>query len=486
MSLRRITLAGISVALVPVIIYSALHLMDQDPISFYIWSIVLMNLIAGYWSMRMTKSASFFSSLIAMFLLFTTMYSITYPLDHVMGSLHNLSEERLVQILQLYVLANISLIAGIVVMTCLTSVNVKWDGRMGAAVKRKAPELPLQQQDKSSIFDILYWPSLIVLLMGIAMMIYDQMRLGGFSVIGVSNRLSNFQAQRQLEGLSLPWKAIITSSLLTLALSIRTTKQRHLFYFITLMLGIFFFFGLGSRGFILITILPCLGVMIDRGYIKMTKWKQGILVALMLLLLSPIFTNFRMSLIEGVPMDSMPEQSWAFSNGETGSSFIVTADILSVTDYPEADPSYTTALGYVLPSAVYKGITGHAKPLNIGDWYVWYFYPYIYAEGGGKGFSPLAQAWMNGGLGAVIAVFAIIGALLVWASRGHFIKYLALPLTMTFQRMSFHAIVADLVYELVFILIILLLAALMRPKAWKWLKHAQPEETTARSINSFS
>lgn len=467
----KIPVLLLTVVLIPLCIYTVFQLIEHHAVLVYLLFIVFLNMGFSFWYLTVTKAQSFFSNPVAMFLLFMTLYTIIYPLDHVVGTLHHLSEDRMAYILQVYIFANLCLIGGILMMMFVQSMRKKHRMDREQENNWQTSFAPLKgDQDSYSAFDVLYWPALLMLLLGTAVMIYDQMRLGGLSVIGVANRLSNFQAQRQMEGISLPWKTIMTSAMLLMSLSIRKRTQYRLFIAITVILSVFFFFGLGSRGFLLTIFLPCLAVLIDRQYIRLTKWRQAVLMVLLIALLSPLFTNTRLAIIQGIPLSEIPEQSWAFSNGETGSSFMVSSDILTLTNYPEADATYTTAFGYVLPSVVYQAITGHPKPMNLGDWYVWYLYPYIYAEGGGKGFSPLAQAWMNGGYAAIVAVYVIIGICLAGASRSKYAKYLFLPLTMLFQRSSFHAIVTDLLYELLFIGIIVVLAALMRPSNWRWLR----------------
>ncbi|MCR8844174.1 O-antigen polysaccharide polymerase Wzy family protein [Paenibacillus sp. SC116] len=463
------------------IIYGMYEWLDKQPLLFYIVLLVGMNLSFSIWYGKRNQIRSMFNNLITLFLLFFTLYSITYPLDHIIGSLHERTEEELVNVIQLYVLANICMLIGI---TVASVIRLK-KGRPKFSKSLWTPEHIEQKEAENRLFrPLLFWPALIVLLIGIAIMAYDQTRLGGFASLGAANRIERFKAISTVEGISLPWKSIITSSLLLLAMSVRTRAQLKLFGFIVLLLTFFFFFLIGSRLYVVIALLPSLALFIDRGYIRISRFQHVVLILIMMVFISSLFNNARLSLIEDVPLSSFPPERWAFSTGETGAGFLVTLDITSVDHYPEADPSYLTSVAYMLPSVVYQSVFGHGKPRTLGDWYVWYFYPYIFNEGGGRGFSPIAQAWMVGGHMGIVVQFFVVGVLLVWISRTSMLKYICLPLAIMFQRSPMNVVVMDIAYAFVFVIFIVVLAAIMRPKVLEQIMKRIPERHKANTFRA--
>ncbi len=426
----------------------------QEPVLCHIVFMVALNLLFGIMYVHKARIRSPFTDIVIVMLLFFTLYAVAYPLDDLLGSIQDISEEQLLDNLQIFSLANLCLVAGMFIAGCF----MNSPRRNNETIQ---PENALSLE-AGLTYPFLFWPALIVLFIGACIMIFDFSRLGGWSVIGISNRMNNFQAQRQLEGLSLPWKSIMSSAMLMLALSIRGKWQFRFFLILMFSFSLFYFMGLGSRSIILSTFLPSLGVLIAKGFIPLNRRLNLLFFITLLLLLSPLFSAVRLSLMEDIPLSALPAKYWSFSAGETGSSFQVTMDITATNTYPEADATYTTAVAYVLPAAVYKAAFGHAKPKNLGDWYVWYFYPYIYGEGGGRGFSPVAQAWMNGQYSGVMIVFFIIGFLTMRMTRGRLLQYVCLPLVILFQRSSFHAVMSELLFNLAFIGCIMLLAAIMR------------------------
>lgn len=178
-------------------------------------------------------------------------------------------------------------------------------------------------------------------------------------------------------------------------------------------------------------------------------------------LFSPFFTNFRNFLISDTSLNNLPKEAWAWSNGETGTSFQISVDVISNRSWTGADPSYITSFLYTLPSSIYQILIGESKPLNLGDWYVKYFYPYIFESGGGFGFSPIGQAWMNGGVMSVITVFGVIGFLISYINKTSYYKYLMLALVIWFQRGAFNSVVTEFIYTAVLLVCITLLSKIL-------------------------
>ncbi|MFF2156611.1 O-antigen polysaccharide polymerase Wzy [Paenibacillus chitinolyticus] len=393
----------------------------------------LINIISIWAYLKKNKTMTGFTSVTVMFVFFFFLYGITYPLDALLNNASGISEDNVISTVNVYLISNISLVGGIFFSQFF-----------------KVKQLTMARNKSVTDHENFLIPSLVLLFIGISLMLYDQYRLGGLNVIGIENRMNNFIAQRQSNNLALPWKMMITAAFFGWAQSVTTKKQMSVLFTGLILLSLFYFFGLGSRSLILMTILPAFSCLLVKKQIKLSKTKKIIIVLFVISMMSPIFNNARQALIQGKSYSSVSEQQWSLSEGETGTAFQITNDIKGATIYPEADPSYLTGVLYFLPSSIYQFIFQHPKPMNMGDWYVWYFHPYTYKHGGGMGFSPVAQAWMNGELFGVVAVFFILGVLLFYLDRSRWLKYLILPFTIWFQRSSFHSVMTDILFIICF------------------------------------
>jgi len=423
-------------SLVGLLVPIALNYYLYDNLAIYLVSILVINFLFVYhYSSKISNSS--ISSPVLLFVFFFTLYTITLPIDVWLKLSNKISLEGAEKTLFVYLLADMFLILGV----CLGSSSI---------VKKRVKSV-FVTFDKSHNFI-----AIVIILIGLVMMVYEQVRLGGISTVGIANRLEAFKVQRELQGstLSLPWKSFLVAGTTWLAANITNKGYKKLLMFIGILCT-FFFLGLGSRNLILILLLPVLGIALDRNMINITRTRLILIIVSLLVLMSPLFTNFRDSIINDYNISELPRESWAFSQGETGASFYVTNEIIHDETYYGAEASYVTGIAYALPSSLYKVIMGESKPLNLSDWFVWRYLPYTYKAGGGLGFSPVAQAWMNGHFIGVCTAFFLIGFLLVYFERRTFLKYIILPLVWLFQRIQFNAIFYE--FLLISILLILIL-----------------------------
>ncbi|WP_050615018.1 O-antigen polysaccharide polymerase Wzy [Bacillus testis] len=391
------------------------------------------------------KNLNPYSDVAIITIISTFLYFYSYPIDFSLKILNDISTNVYYKTLATTIVANISLLIGIFIGIHISPLNIN----------------TLKKEKHNNSGKV----ALFFVFLGICLMIYDLYRLGGLSVLGIKNRLHFFEIQRNTGDtmMSLPWHDIITAGLLVYAMSIRNRVEAVRLLIGLIVLSLFFFFCLGSRTYILFVCFPILGVLIDKDFIKINK-KTGILLGIaILLLVSPFFTIYRDSLISDQPINFKNKQEWAFSSGETGTAFKITSDIINSEYYPDADPSYLTSILYALPSVIFEFITGSNKPLNIADWYTVKYYPYMYKSGGGFGFSPIAQAWMNGGLKVVIGVFLIFGIFIACLNNTKKYKYLLLALVIWFQRGSFQSVFTEFIYILSIMLIIFFVSKILNP-----------------------
>ncbi len=379
-----------------------------------------------------------YSDAVIMFIGFFTLYACGYPLDRVLGLQSQLAEPVVASTMKLYISANIALILGISLTNRFIRVS---------STKVDLGESNYHLRFASKLFFVV----------GIAMMVYSIYRMGGFSVLGIANRTKNFGADLDTRSaLQLPWKTTINAALIGLALSVNSVKQYRYLMATIILLSLFYLFGLGSRTNIFMSCFPVIGILMDKGYIKLSRKQSIAILIIMLIMMSSLFTNVRNSIVYGTEISSLSKESWAFSKGETGAAFQVTA---TVSNNPKeilstADSTYFTAMSYVLPSSIYSAIFRHEKPINLNEWYTYNFFPYYYENGLGLGFSPIAQAWMNGGYLAIIIVFFIVGGALSIANRKSNMKYIFLALAIWFQRSPFHSVWNEIFFTGVIVLLI--------------------------------
>ncbi|WP_068776167.1 O-antigen polysaccharide polymerase Wzy [Paenibacillus sp. FJAT-26967] len=369
------------------------------------------------------KPISIYSDLVVLFMVFFTLYGIAYPLDYTLGLLHDYSYEQVYKSIVVYVLASISLIIGISLSQALL----------------KSRDHKVKSVVQGLHYSSLNFAGITILFLGLLAMLYDLYRLGGFNVLGVANRMDYFYAQRNLGGSTLPFKELTGAGFLTLAVSVNNLKQVRYLLIGLMVVCSFLFFGMGSRAYIIIVALPVLATLLHRKLVTINTRKSILIMLVYLIMLSPIFTNVRDSIITKSDLFNLPKEDWAFSSGETGAAFQISTKIISNDGWNGADASYITAMMYMLPSNVYLAITGHNKPMNLSEWYVSHYLPYTYKSGGGVGFSPIAQAWMNGKYAGIILVYMLIGYLISRLNNKGLLKYILIGLVLSFQRSSFQS-----------------------------------------------
>jgi len=100
---------------------------------------------------------------------------------------------------------------------------------------------------------------------------------------------------------------------------------------------------------------------------------------------------------------------WVFNpaNHEFGAAIGTVADIIhhvpAAIDY-RYGLTYLSAPGVLVPLFLWPG-----RPLAPGEWYVATLYPNVWMSGGAYAFSPVAEAYLNFGIGGVLIVFCLLG-----------------------------------------------------------------------------
>lgn len=404
-----------------------------------------------------------------------SLYELAYPLDVCRGVINEFPIDDVVSTLRLYIIANFALLGGVLFVELLS----RW------GKKYKRPFTRIESATKSRT---LWRVSIVFLCIGIALMCMDEVRMGGLSVLGVTNRLKNFQAQISLAGsaLTLPWKEIISASLIVMAQSARSKKQYRLLGITVGFLSLFFLMGLGSRTYVFMCMFPPLAVLVDRRLIRVTTLRSFMAMCFILLMLSPWFTNYRNYLIQGIDPSSLPASAWAFSRGELGGQFRVAVQIfLNGRWWPGADPSYLTAVLYSLPRPLYIFLTGHPKPMDLADWFAATYYTYMWSHTGvGWGFSPVIQAWMNGGSIAISVVFALLGILTRSVVGSKWFGYVLTPQLIWFNRVDFHSFFYEVLLVSLVVLIVTHLSKVIDERRERATDHQQQERKKANRMSN--
>jgi len=395
------------------------YLFSSNPVLLWVFCLVLAHLTFLLF-VRKIKGTINIASPVVFAGLCSFFYSISVPLDYLLGLMPYLDYTSLLQTIYLYGVANIALLV-----------------TMGTGIFYLTKMAP-KSIDVPSLSPLAKYPSLLILGLGIILWGYDLYRMGGLEVMGIANRMASFRTQYDITETTifLPWKPMIIAGLYGWCLTSyarRNVKKVLFFLAVLTFINIMLF---GSRSNVLITSVPVLALYGDK--FKLLNKKNSVIVFLIILIfLSPLFTNVRNAYIHHLNFFNLPYEAWAFSRGETGASFLVTATVRSTDSWFFAEPSYLKNALMILPQVVYKYIFDSAKPMNLGDWFVWYYYPNTFAHGGGWGFSPVAHAWMVGNYLGIIIVFFCFGIFVILLERLIFMKYLLLPTLMLFFRVSF-------------------------------------------------
>ena len=122
-----------------------------------------------------------------------------------------------------------------------------------------------------------------------------------------------------------------------------------------------------------------------------------------------------LSLLTRVDWRAVPYFTLNPANGEFGSVVPTLADV--VAEVPRSHDyrwgaTYVEALGVIVPRAVWP-----SRPFAPGEWYAARFYSEVWESGGGYGFSPVAEAYLNYGIAGVLLLAMLLGALLFWIEQ---------------------------------------------------------------------
>ncbi|MGG1163743.1 O-antigen polysaccharide polymerase Wzy [Bacillus mycoides] len=358
------------------------------------------------------------------------LWSITLPIDFMLGTEDRISYEALYRTCQLYAVANLSATTSFVLVKKIF--NFKGIDYKGYFLEHK--------NLKSGI---------VFTFLGMLMLIYKISSNGGLATIGIENRLVSMQ-NVQADSISFPWQAALSVGLINLAISIR--KKTYVYLMLLTSLALFLIFGFGARGDVLFVCLPAYLISLYKlGFFRRKKNKI-LAVVVILMVLSPIFTISRNVIIYNKSISEFEKWEWAYNTGETGGAFRVTSDIVNsnlIINWP--DNIYSMEILSFLPSKVYESLYGHKK-FSSDKFFVQNYYPLRAKNGASFGFSPVAESWLAGGIIGVLCLFFLSGILLNVMSKYSVILYL-LPTFMWFQRVSFDNFINSFFFICVFYLI---------------------------------
>jgi oligosaccharide repeat unit polymerase len=388
--------------------------------------------------------------LVIVFLFCFMLYFLSYPIDHILGFSKKYDDDLVITVTLSYILANLSFILGIFI------------SKLMIGNYSNKPLLNIPHNSTAKVWSVLF------IILGLFFMFYDQYTIGGLSVLGIKNRLAYFLSQREFDqtNLSIPWREIINAGIFVYSMTIAKRKSFILFIIFLGILYSYYLFIMGSRSNILVSFLPVLAVLVKKGLIKSNKKRIVVFIVLVLILLSPTFTIIRSQFMGFNNYNSFSLKDLAFSNGETGNAFQITANLFQYNRefFHDVNSSYLSGILHIIPSFLYTYIFGHQKYPSLSDWYVMTFYPYTYQHGGGYGFSPISQAWLYGGYLGIFFVFLIVGIILHQINMRSKYKFLLLPFCFIFQRGSFHDVIVSLLYTVFFIYLILIMSKLPKKK----------------------
>jgi oligosaccharide repeat unit polymerase len=152
---------------------------------------------------------------------------------------------------------------------------------------------------------------------------------------------------------------------------------------------------------IYIAIASVLVIRTILGRSRRAAWLVG--AGVVLLLSVPITSYLRAGGdVSQLSMDRVNPASYEF-----GSSYLTLVDIVgrvSESDDLRLGSTYLSAIGVLVPRALWPD-----RPKSLPEWYVTTHYQSLARAGGGLAFSPVAEAYMNFGLGGVLAVFVFVG-----------------------------------------------------------------------------
>ncbi|TKH27088.1 hypothetical protein FC697_01325 [Bacillus wiedmannii] len=358
------------------------------------------------------------------------LWSITLPIDFMLGTEDRISYEALYETCQLYAMANLSATTSFI----LVKKVFKFKG-----LDYKGYFLERKSLTSGILFTVL----------GVLMLVYKISSNGGLATIGIENRLIGMQ-NVQANSISFPWQAALSVGLINLAISIR--KKIYIYLILLTSLSLFLIFGFGARGDVLFVCLPAYFISLYKLGFFRRKRNKILVVIVILMVLSPIFTISRNIIIYNKGIGEFEKWEWAYNTGETGGAFRVTSDIINsnlIINWP--DNIYSMEMLSFLPSKVYENIYEHKK-FSSDKFFVQNYYPLRAKSGASFGFSPVAESWLAGGIIGIVCLFFLSGIFLNVMKRYAVILYL-LPTFMWFHRVSFDNFINSVFFICVFYLI---------------------------------
>ncbi|CDN41881.1 hypothetical protein [Paenibacillus sp. P22] len=270
--------------------------------------------------------------------------------------------------------------------------------------------------------------------------------------MGIENRIANFQKDGSSNGLSFPWQTILSVGLLITA---GTVKKLNYFIGFVIALAIFLIFGFGARGDVLFVCLPAILLVLSKKRIITSPYKKTLILFFILLVMSPLFTNLRGSILFQKPLSSYEKWEWAYNRGETGGAFRVTMDVVGREHSTEWPINTYVLEGFsFLPSSLFELLFGQTK-FSSDKFFVENYYPWQAQHGMSFGFSPVAEAWQLGSIPLVVAVFALIGMIIAKLNQLRQ-AIIILPSMMWFHRVSFDAFASSLFFYRILLCFLLL------------------------------
>lgn len=297
------------------------------------------------------------------------LWSAMYPMDYLLGL--EKPTEALFQTTIIYAVANFTCTFFFVFM--------------------KKIVLRYNKDSETTITDLGYSfkfeTGMVLVLLGLALLVYRVQSLGGIGALGIENRIANFQKDGSSNGLSFPWQTILSVGLLITA---GTVKKLNYFIGFVIALAIFLIFGFGARGDVLFVCLPAILLVLSKKRIITSPYKKTLILFFILLVMSPLFTNLRGSILFQKPLSSYEKWEWAYNRGETGGAFRVTMDVVGREHSTEWPINTYVLEGFsFLPSSLFELLFGQTK-FSSDKFFVENYYPWQAQHGMSFGFSPVA------------------------------------------------------------------------------------------------
>jgi len=419
-------------------------LIDKDV---FLWILLLIGLLSPLIIVikEMRKSDVFLNPA---FWFFSCMclWSITFLFDYFLGFEENYSYNHVLNTALLYSIANFTSVTFFCVFVKFLKKKNNFNDSNEIFFGEK----------KSAV------PGLILVFIGFLMLLYKIKSIGGVEALGIQNRINITHSSETQSTLNFPWHAPLNVGLVYIASVIRSKKLYRLLSFI-IAISIFLILGFGARGDVLFVCLPSILVILYRKNFFCKKTNRILLILIVLLFLSPIFTISRNIIIYNKNIGDFEKWEWAYNRGETGGAFRVTLDVVNshyIVNWP--DYIYLKEFFSFLPSAIYQGIFKEEK-FSSDKFFVSQFYEYRAKNGMSFGFSPVAEAWIVGGIKSIIIVFSLAGIIISLAYKYKF-PIALIPTLIWFHRVSFDTFISSVIFILFFHLLLYIFDNLVHNK----------------------